>query len=62
MYTPVLQGSSLFSKCIILLKNHEGELAVKCVIYRYFSKLVYFKVIKSIFIGDIKLNLFIGFV
>jgi hypothetical protein len=57
-YTPLLQGSTSHTKSTILLKNHEGELAVKRVIYRYFSTLDYCETIKFISIGDIKLNLF----
>ena len=44
------------------MKNHEGELAVKRVIYRYFFTLDYFEIIKFISIGDIELKLFIVFV
>ena len=44
------------------MKNHEGELVVKRVIYKYFFTLDYFEVIQFIFIGDIELNLFIEFV
>jgi hypothetical protein len=61
-YTPILQGPTSFAKSTILMKVHEGELAVKRVIYRYFSTLDYFEVIMFIFIVDIQLNLFIGFV
>ena len=61
-YIPILRGSTPFAKSTILMKNHEGELAVKHVIYRYFSILDYFEVIKFISIGDIELNLFIEFV
>ena len=58
----MLHGSTSFTNSTILMKNHEGELAVKRVIYRFFSTLDYFEVIKFIFIGDIVLNFFIEFV
>ena len=61
-YTPILRGSTPFVKSTVLMKYHEGELAVKRVIYRYLSILDYFEVIEFIFIGDIELNLFIEFV
>ena len=44
------------------MKNQEGELAVKHVIYRYFATLDYFEVISFMSIGDIELNLLIEFV
>ena len=58
----MLHGSAPFAKSTILIMNRVGGLAVKHVIYRYFSTLDYFEVIKFIFIGDIELNLFIEFV
>ena len=57
----MLCGAIPFAKFTILMKNHEDELAVKCVIYRYFFTLDYFEVIKFISIGDIELNLVIEF-
>ena len=44
------------------MKNHEDELPVERVIYRYFSTLDYFEVIKFTSIGEIELNLFIELV
>ena len=61
-YTLMLRGSTPFAKYILLMKNHKNELAVKRVIYRYFSTFDYFEIIKFTFISDIKLNLFIEFV
>ena len=61
-YIPILRGSPPFAKSTILMKNQEGELAVKRVIYRYFAALDYFEVISFMSIGDIELNLLIEFV
>ena len=44
------------------MKNNKGELAVKRMLYKYFSTLDYFEIIMFSFIGDIELNLFIEFV
>ena len=44
------------------MKNHEGVLAMKRMMYKYFSTLDYFEVMNFIFISNIKLNLFIEFI
>ena len=61
VYTPMLRGSTSFVIFTILMKNHKDELTMKRVIYRCFTTIDYFEIIKSISIGDIALNLFIDF-